>query len=419
MVFGDSYTERAFAATARRELAPYASRLRLEFTTDLSFTEVQEKAAHLGPDSVVFFGIFSSDVNGVSLPRYSGLSVVSAVSKVPVFGPFDDQLGKGIIGGSLIQSTKIGEEIAAAAQDLLSGQSDTGAVRRVELSEPTYDWRELEAWGIDLDTLPPGSTILFQPAGIWKQFRVWIVLAAIIFLSQSILLLTLLHQSRRRREAEIARESLSRRLITVQENERRLIARELHDDLSQRLARATLDVSFVRSGPAGPATEEVLKQLHPDLVKISKDIHDMSYRMHPSLVEDLGIAAAFRSEIDRAQRRTDAKITARIGEISEHLPDEKALSIFRIGQEALQNAIKHADAATIEITLEPRGHGLKLIVQDDGAGFDVTDKQAKFSIGLSSMKERTHLVNGVLNIRSRPGKGTTVTLSVAGKAGSI
>lgn len=417
MVFGDSLYERTFSAVAKAELESWSDRITTEFTNDLTIHEIQEKVAQLTPDAVVFYGIFSADINGVRLQHYSGLSMVRAVSSAPVFGAFDDQLGHGILGGRLIQTEKIGTEIATLAQELLDDNSESKERKIVELNEPSYDWRELQAWGISEDRLPPGSTILFEPPGFWEKYAAWVVGVILVILAQSLLLASLLRQRRKRKKTEMAHATLGRRLITAHEDERRMLARELHDDLSQRLARVAIDTSFVKSHQGSESANEVLEELHPELVRISKDVHHLSYRLHPSLVDDLGIVAALRSEIERVQRQSKVKITSEISELQGQLPPETALCIYRIAQEALQNALKHAQATAINLVFETAKQKLKLIVRDDGVGFNVTAVQDRFSLGLSSMHERAMLVNGTLNIHGQPGNGTTVTLTVP-KAGA-
>lgn len=412
MIFGNSLYERTFSAVANAELASWSDRITFEFTNDLAIHQIQEKVARLPPDAAVFYGIFSADIDGVRMQHYSGLGMIRAVSSAPVFGAFDDQLGHGILGGRLIQSTKIGEELALSAQTLLSGVSRAPGWKTISLSAPQYDWRELQAWGISEDRLPAGSTVLFRPPGFWEKYAVWIIGVAFVILAQALLLANLLRQRRQRVKTEMAHATLGRRLITAHEDERRILARELHDDLSQRLARVAIDASFVKSHQGSASANEVLEELHPELVRISKDVHHLSYRLHPSLVDDLGIVAALRSEAERAQRQSKVKITTEISELQERLPPEIALCIYRIAQEALQNALKHAQATAIELLMEADSRELKLIVRDNGTGFDVEEARDRFSIGLSSMQERAMLVNGTLELRSRPGEGTMVILTV-------
>jgi signal transduction histidine kinase len=411
MVFGDSISERTLAEGARQALAAYSDRFSLEFTNDLTIPEIQDRLAGLADGSVVFYGIFSKDVNGVSLQHFSGLSMARSSSRVPVFGAFDDQLGHGIVGGELIQVNRIGQEMAQAARALLEGTHVPGAWSLVELSEPKFDWRELQAWNIDPAHLPPGSRVLFKPPGIWVQYAGWIIGVAIFVLAQAGMLFILLVQGRKRHKAELAQATLGRRLISAHEDERRLLARELHDDLSQRLARVAIDAGFARSSLNSGGAEKALTNLNAELASISRDVHSLSYRLHPSLVDDLGLGPALYSEVERIRSQTDIPISMELGQFTRQLPSDIALCFFRIAQEAMQNALKHSGAKQIQVRLEQKNDKLLLVVHDNGVGFDVRKAGEHFSLGLSSMRERAMLVNASLEIASQPGSGTRVTLT--------
>jgi signal transduction histidine kinase len=412
MVFGNTFTERTLAAEARQQLAALSGMLTLDFTNDLSISEIQDKLASLSAGSVVFLGFFSEDVNGIALQHNSDIAMVRAVSTVPVFGPFDNFLGKGIVGGRLIPIGATGRGMAEVAQGLLGGNSLASGRTIIHLTIPTYDWRELQTWGVDSNRLPPGSKVLYQPPGFWERYAIWIIVFAIVFVTQSIWLVALLTQNLRRREAEGARTSLGRRLITAHEDERRLLARELHDDLSQRLARASIDVGIVASSPGSEAAKQALDYLGPELIRISKDVHDMSYRLHPSLVEDLGITAALNAECDRVSRRTSAELIRDFGSIPDHISIDAMLCVFRIAQEALNNAIRHAQASRIVISLHCEQGRLQLEVDDNGVGFDNTGNIGHSSLGLSSMRERVALLRGSLEIHSKVGNGTRISVAV-------
>jgi signal transduction histidine kinase len=411
-VFGASDHERRLTAMAKNAFQAHSARFSTEYTNDLSLQSLQRRLASLPPGSAVFYGVLNSDVNGLYLDNYSGLMLARAASNAPVFGYFDDLLGRGTVGGRLIQLDEIGREMALTAEGILRGNTDVPRRKVIGLSDPVYDWRELQAWGIGAERLPPGSVARFKPPTLWERYAGWIVLAAFAVVAQSLLLGALFLQYRRRQRAERASVKLSGRLITAHEDERRLLARELHDDLSQRLARVAIDASFVASSPGSDAAGEVLANLHPELVRISRDAHDLSYRLHPSLVDDLGVDAALQAECDRLRRRTDVTIHENICEVSKAVAGDTALCVYRIAQEALSNAIKHAGAETIEISLEKDSHALRLQVRDNGVGFDVGDGFNGRSLGLSSMKERAELAGGTLTIRSQRGKGTTVSAVV-------
>ena len=417
VVFGASPHERALSRAAEAQLAAaFGDDLDLEFTNDMTVHEVQQRLTRLTPGSAVFVGILDSDANGVLMHQYSGLTLVREASPVPVFGPFVEQVGRGIIGGRLIPLEEIGRMLAAEAAEILRGRRSEIAWKVSDVSEPVYDGRELDAWGISRAKLPEGSTVRFEPPTLWGRYATWILLTAVVFALLLALIASLLLQMRRRRAAERINADLGSRLITAHEDERRLIARELHDDLSQRLARLAIDASFLTARPDSDAAKEALHGLQPELVRISKDVHDLSYRLHPSLLEDLGLAEALRAECARMRRHTRAEIVVRAEDFDAELPRDILLCIYRIGQEALQNAVKYADADRIEVTLEKSDGALALTVCDDGTGFDATGKPGNSGLGLSSMRERARLAGGSLEIRSRPGQGATVRVAVPLKA---
>ncbi len=412
MVFGSSPFEEKLASLAKKQLEGISANISFEYTNRMRLSELQARLARLSPGSAVFFGVFDSDEDGVALNNYSGLTLVRASSSVPVFGAFEDQLGKGILGGRLIQVEKMGEEIVLTAQEILHKRPSDVVWKLIELSAPIYDWRELQAWGIDLKRLPPGSIVRFKPQTLWEMYPGWITLTALIIGAQVVLIVSLLLQHKRRRRAEVMSSQLGRRLISAQEDERRLLARELHDDLSQRLARVAIDTGYIAVNPGSDVAIELLQNLQPELVSISKDVHDMSYRLHPSLIDDLGLVAALQTECERMRRYTDVNIIEQFDNIREKIPVDQALCVYRITQEAVHNAVKYAEASSIGITLTLGGQRLVLTVRDDGKGFDPGDDALRSGLGLVSMRERAQLAGGSCEIRSQSCKGTTVTAIV-------
>jgi len=408
MVFGSSAVERRFSALAKEQLKDYSGQIAFEYANDLSVVAVSCRKETLTDGSAVLYGVFDSDVNGVTLPGHSGLVRIRAASRVPVFGSFDMQLGLGIVGGRLIQIDQTGSDLARTAEKILRGVPLPDPLKIIGMGDPVYDWRELQAWDIDAGRLPPASAIRFQSPPFWKEYLGSILLAALAVAAQTLLVIALLLQQRRWRQAEQERVSLASRLITAHEDEHRRIARELHDDLAQRLARLSIDASYLASNFGSEAAQSVLQTMQPELARIGKDIHDMSYRLHPSVVEDLGLVTALRTECDRVRQHSNAAIIENISMIPEPLPRDTALGVYRIAQEALHNAVKHSAADTIEVTLAVDASTLTLAVRDYGKGFDVSDEAAGQGLGLSSMRERARLANGTLTIRSWPGRGTWV-----------
>jgi PAS domain S-box-containing protein len=211
-----------------------------------------------------------------------------------------------------------------------------------------------------------------------------------------------------RKRTEEALRDLSRRLIRAHEEERALLARELHDDLTQRLALLAIDVGRAElATPAGPQ-HEALRAIREGLVHVSEDVHSLAYQLHPSVLEELGLAEALRTECERLGRQGLVDLSVQLDPLPEPLGRDAALCLFRVAQEALNNVFRHAGARTVSVTLRQMERGLILAVRDDGIGFDPANPKKARSLGLESMRERVHLVNGTFDVESALGQGTAI-----------
>jgi len=200
---------------------------------------------------------------------------------------------------------------------------------------------------------------------------------------------------------------LRQRLISAREQERALVARELHDDVVQRLALMSIELGRVEL--AGPATQHAarLRAVRRELRRLSDDMHSLSHQMHPSVLDDVGLEQALCSECERRGRQGGIDIALDIGPLPV-VGRDAALCLFRVLQEALNNVSRHARSRTARVVLREADGGLQLIVHDDGVGFDPGGPRQGSSLGLVSMCERLRLVNGTLEVDSGPGRGTAV-----------
>jgi PAS domain S-box-containing protein len=209
-------------------------------------------------------------------------------------------------------------------------------------------------------------------------------------------------------------QKLAGRLISNQERECSRIARELHDDLTQQLAVIAIEAGNIeeqfRDLPE-PALEKVL-QIKEKLIKVSKDVHNLSRDLHPSILYDLGLERALQSECGNFSSRTGIAVIFTSDNIPDNVSKEKALTVYRIVQEGLANILNHAGTKNAYIFLEGSDQSLILTVRDTGAGFDPDWVRHKTSLGLGSIRERVRLVNGTSSITSSPGKGTTIEVKV-------
>lgn len=212
-----------------------------------------------------------------------------------------------------------------------------------------------------------------------------------------------------RKLAEQALAEMTRKLIQAQEQERARIGRELHDDINQRLAMLAIELEQLKDNPS--QIDARLEQLRKDVSDVSNDVQALSHDLHSSKLEFLGVVAGIRSWCrefaDRQKIELDFK-----SEVSSPLPCEVGLTLFRVLQEAVHNAIKHGHASAIEVRLGEMENAIQLMISDRGRGFDIVAACQGKGLGLTSMRERVRLLNGTLSIESRANIGTTIHVRV-------
>ena len=215
-----------------------------------------------------------------------------------------------------------------------------------------------------------------------------------------------------RRQREDLR-NLAGRLMTAQDDERRRIARDLHDDLSQKLAYLAMDIGKLVS------RENSNQQLQPDLrlmqrraADAAESVRRISHQLHPSILDDIGLEAALEQYCEEFGERSGIRTYFSARDVPDSLPRGVASSIYHIFQESLRNVSKHSEAKEAYVTLECEGNVLHLTVRDEGIGLSPNQPQSGASIGIVGMKERAHLVNGTVEIDSKSGEGTEVNVVV-------
>jgi signal transduction histidine kinase len=210
-----------------------------------------------------------------------------------------------------------------------------------------------------------------------------------------------------RKLAEEALSTMSQRLIEAQEEERTRIARELHDDISQRLALLAVSIESAKRRSPAWATE-----VGNQVADLASDIQALSHHLHPPKLEYLGLAAAAAGFCRELSERHGVEIDFHSENIPKELPCEISLCLFRVLQEALQNAIKHSGSRQFQISLTCEADELELTVRDSGIGFEPAEAISGRGLGLTTMQERLKLVDGQLSIDSAPQIGTTIQARV-------
>jgi PAS domain S-box-containing protein len=214
-----------------------------------------------------------------------------------------------------------------------------------------------------------------------------------------------------RRQREELRQ-LAARLMTAQDDERRRIARDLHDDLSQKLAYLAMDLSKLALKHSSSDMQKELLALRARAHEASDTVRHISHQLHPSVLDDIGLEAAVEQYCEEFQERSGILTHFQASDVPDALSREVSSSVYHIFQESLRNVSKHSQANEVFVTLETAGHLLRLTVRDEGVGLPPEHLKTGTSIGIVGMKERAHLVNGTLSLASRVGEGTEITVSV-------
>ncbi|MGZ9204662.1 MAG: PAS domain-containing sensor histidine kinase [Nitrospira sp.] len=216
---------------------------------------------------------------------------------------------------------------------------------------------------------------------------------------------------RLRKEQQL--QSLTAQLMMAQEEERRRIARELHDDINQRVALMAIEMGTMLSDPA-TMTTQAIQAMAQRLARISDDVRRMAYQFHSSILEDLGLPAALTHMTNEWSAKTGIKIVAVQQEIADDfLSRDIASCLYRVTQESLANIMKHAHTSRVELELTCDDQEVTLSIFDGGVGFDLKDIQARHpGLGLVNMQERVRSVRGRFDIQSEPGRGTHITVQI-------
>ena len=420
VVTGAAAADEVFERLLRSQLPPGEQRLAVTYLSGLPTEELIERLANLPGQSVVYYMLVTEDGAGNRFHPLDYVDRVAAAANAPTYSWVDSTMGHGVVGGSLYSQRDASIQVGELALRVLRGErADSIPVATLDLNANYVDWRQLRRWNINEARVPAGAIVRFREPGVWDRYRFYILGALALLLVQSALIAGLLIQKAHRQRAERnlwkSQSALSTsyerlrdlggRLLTAQETERSRIARELHDDISQQVSLLAIDLSLIRRDVQGRSNELI----HEAIVRaqgIVKSVHDLSHRLHPAKLRLIGLVPALR-ELQRELSHAEIPITFTDERVPEILPNDLTLCLFRIAQEALQNAIKHGRARTIAMHLEGGDSSLTLTVVDDGAGFDVNGTWGR-GLGLVSMTERLESIGGRMSIHSSPGAGTSI-----------
>ncbi|HZS57380.1 MAG TPA: ATP-binding protein [Bryobacteraceae bacterium] len=423
LVGGAAPIDREYLEEQRRQFQPYQARVKFRYLTDLPLVDILAQVSKLPPKTVVIQSGFNWDSEGQILTDDGALKLIYKTANVPVYALVGRNLGEGFVGGPIPAFRERYLLGADVVYRVLKGEKpgNIPIQSAVSAHAMAFDWRQLRRWGIKESLLPPGSVISFREPSPWQQYK-WLIAGVGLFcLTETALIVGLLFQRARRRRVENALlksrnevRDLAGKLIVAQEDERKRIARELHDDHSQHLAAVAIFVNSIRHDLSAliPKSYRRIEELQDRLGHLHDGIHRLSHELHPPALESAGLNTALRQHVSELKQLTGMAVDVKARLESEVISPDVSLCLFRIAQEALRNAVKHSGTQHAEVTIKRGVGGLELVVTDWGRGFDPSTVRQTGGLGLTSMEERVRLLGGTLHITSTPQKGTRISACV-------
>ncbi len=415
VVGGSSAYDRRAISVTKGLLSSFQPQTQISYLVDMEMGKLLQDVGNLPENSIVLFvSFFQDSVGNKFLNATKALPMVASAANAPVFGMSDTYLGHGIVGGDLMNFREQGKVTARIVSELLDGKKAQDTPIESVPSTFMFDWKELQRWHVAESRLPHGSVVLFREPSQWERTRWLWAITLLIMLALSVFGAYLQYNQRQLKLVKERERRLSSELINAEEQERRRIASELHDDFSQRLAVLSLGLENVdEATPASLAdVHERLHQLVRSTSELSTDLHTLSHQLHSSTLESLGLVPAVAALCKEFTGNQGIRVDFTSTEIPRSIHPDTALCVFRIVQEGLRNLKKYSGAEDAEVNLKMTGERLEVTVRDEGYGFDLQGLHKNEGLGIRSMEERARSLGGKFEIRSESGKGTTLKASV-------
>ncbi len=429
VLYGTSPFDVSLGELQVSHLKDHAGDMRIEGLTGLTLAELAGSLSSLPDKSALFFSSMLADGAGQRVSQFVFFQRLGEVVNAPVYAGWKTSLGLGAVGGKMLAMDDYGRVVADAALQILAGKHIPGeTISAPAISHNYVDWRVAKKWKLPLSNLPADTEIINRPHTIWNQHRRTVVAALALIFGLGLFAAVIGRQNLRirrtkgllQREQEELRSLqgqlrlLAKVAVEKDEEEHSHIARELHDDISQRVAALALDLAdfeqrLRKSGNRFMSNEiKLLRDRHVDL---AHSLHGLSRRLHPTFVEELGLKAALKSTIEGMERDHGMQIDCYCDLENDDFPAAVALTVYRVAHQALTNVSKHARTKKATVFLRYVPEGLELVVEDEGVGFDPAVSGGG-GIGLISMRERVLSHGGKWDIFSAPDAGTSIRVLI-------
>jgi len=428
LVAGATDQDRRWLAVAEADLAPLHDRISTQRVSDLRWDDLLVRVRRMPEDAIAIGVVFGADADGRAFVSGDALLEIARMANQPFFAVGSWSLGSGAIGGCVVDASALGRVTAQVVLRTLDNPAVATVVPDAAVTRWMFDAVQLKRWNISESKLPAGSLVLNRELPAWRRYLGPLLATVLLIAAQGAIIGGLLVQRRNRRRVEVAlRESeakarasyqevseLAGRLITAREEERARIARDLHDDIGQRVASLSIGLSRAqRQIPEAPnATRQTLSALEQQTSQLSADLRHLSHELHPSALEHLGLLEALRERCDDFSQQNDVAVRLDVSETWREVSDAFALCLYRVAQEALRNVATHARAHNVTVSLDRCDGRLTMQVSDDGRGFDPEATTRRSGLGLVSLAERVRMLGGELAVTAVPGAGTRLAVSL-------
>lgn len=448
-----------YDAKIKDSMTAFAGRLTFHLWDDVSMEELLQRVREVRDGGLVLLVNFTRDKDGASFSYGRSIGLISARCKVPILSMWQFYLGSGVLGGMMVDGRSQGVAAAKMVVDILMGEPvENFVARQTTDNQLIFDYNRMKRFVIPYKALPEGSIVTDEPQSIlWKYKKTGLtVLGIALALEATVIILSVVTYKSKKaeqmleelvekrtheltsaneklkaeihvrkkveealRESEETLHQLSINLLTVQENERRRISVELHDELGQSLAALKLQVGSLEKqlGYDLPyVLQEECDELRQSINLIIENVRRLSRDLSPVALDDLGIDAALEYLITNFAKLHGIDVALDLIEINHLFSQAAQRLIYRVVQESLNNIGKHANATHASIKIEKVKNRIFLIVKDNGTGFNTKElqnrKKSEGGMGLAAMAERVRILEGVMDINSEEGEGTTITVSL-------
>jgi signal transduction histidine kinase len=402
----------------------FKNRLSFKLLEDVDTKEVFDVISTLPRNAVILYGVFGRDKVGRTFDHQEILWLFSRNSEVPIYSPWDINLGYGVVGGVMSSGFSQGQAAGMQALQVLRGARAEYAQTTKSRNKYMFDYNWMKRFGISRNRLPSGSVMVNYPETLYEKHRKVIdtAIAVIVILLAIILMLLLNIRFRRKTEKELktSRErlrALARRMVEVEDKARKDLSRELHDEVGQNMTVLGVNLNILRSSL--PDVSSLVESRIGDSLAIVKQttrrIRNVMGNLRSPVLDDYGLVAAVQFYGKQWADRTGISVHVKGSRVQPRLDPLSENALFRIVQESLNNVLKHANATEVTIAVRLTDGKLRLSVVDDGKGFDdrqIVEPVGEHGWGLTTMRERALAVGASFRIRSSAGAGTHIVVEV-------